>query len=99
MLLPNTSFTKHKLRILRRSQKKKKKPLCDKLNVLRGCTECLLQSARPCPQVQVSILLLCSAQEGEGSGKRKAEDDEEMATKRAKKYVISDEEDDEEDDE
>uniref|UniRef100_A0A3Q0QU41 RNA polymerase-associated protein LEO1 n=1 Tax=Amphilophus citrinellus TaxID=61819 RepID=A0A3Q0QU41_AMPCI len=42
---------------------------------------------------------LDSDEEGEGSGKRKAEDDEEMATKRAKKYVISDEEEEEEDDE
>lgn len=74
-------------------------PLCDKLNVLRGGTECLLQSARPSPQVQMSILLFCSAQEAEGSGKRKAEDDEEMSTKKAKKYVISDEEEDEDDDE
>ncbi|XP_031584708.1 RNA polymerase-associated protein LEO1 [Oreochromis aureus] len=42
---------------------------------------------------------LDSDEEGEGSGKRKAEDDEETATKKAKKYVISDEEDEEEDDE
>lgn len=44
-----------------------------------------------------SFLLFCSVQEGEGSGKRKAEDDEEMATKKAKKYVISDEEEEEDD--
>lgn len=42
---------------------------------------------------------VCSVQEGEGSGKRKAEGDEEMATKKAKKYVISDEEEEEDDDE
>ncbi|KAL3993222.1 tyrosinase-related protein 1 [Sarotherodon galilaeus] len=42
---------------------------------------------------------LDSDEEGEGSGKRKAEDDEETGTKKAKKYVISDEEDEEEDDE
>ncbi|XP_063341754.1 RNA polymerase-associated protein LEO1 [Pelmatolapia mariae] len=42
---------------------------------------------------------LDSDEEGEGSGKRKADDDEEMATKKAKKYVISDEEDEEDDDE
>uniref|UniRef100_A0A3P8QEQ6 RNA polymerase-associated protein LEO1 n=1 Tax=Astatotilapia calliptera TaxID=8154 RepID=A0A3P8QEQ6_ASTCA len=42
---------------------------------------------------------LDSDEEGEGSGKRKAEDDEETATKKAKKYVISDEEDEEDDDE
>lgn len=47
----------------------------------------------------LSSLPFCSAQEGEGSGKRKAEDDEEMATKKAKKYVISDEEEEEDDDE
>lgn len=45
-----------------------------------------------------SCVLLCSVQEGEGSGKRKAEGDEEMATKKAKKYVISDEEEEEDDD-
>lgn len=44
-------------------------------------------------------LFFSSVQEGEGSGKRKAEGDEEIATKKAKKYVISDEEDDEDDDE
>ncbi|XP_004543521.1 RNA polymerase-associated protein LEO1 [Maylandia zebra] len=42
---------------------------------------------------------LDSDEEGEGSGKRKAEDDEETGTKKAKKYVISDEEDEEDDDE
>ncbi|CAF99832.1 unnamed protein product, partial [Tetraodon nigroviridis] len=40
---------------------------------------------------------LDSDEEGEGSGKRKAEGDEEMATKKAKKYVISDEEEEEDD--
>lgn len=47
----------------------------------------------------VCSFLFCSVQEGEGSGKRKAEGDEEMATKKAKKYVISDEEEEEDDDE
>lgn len=46
---------------------------------------------------RASFLPFCSVQEGEGSGKRKAEDDEEMATKKAKKYVISDEEEEEDD--
>uniref|UniRef100_A0A3Q2ZIC8 RNA polymerase-associated protein LEO1 n=1 Tax=Kryptolebias marmoratus TaxID=37003 RepID=A0A3Q2ZIC8_KRYMA len=41
---------------------------------------------------------LDSDEEGEGSGKRKAEDDEETTVKKAKKYVISDEEEEEEDD-
>lgn len=49
------------------------------------------------PSILLSSVL--SVQEGEGSGKRKAEGDEEMATKKAKKYVISDEEEDEDDDE
>lgn len=66
----------------------------DKLKVLTNCTECLKLSAYHC----VITPVLCFVQEGEGSGKRKAEDDEEIATKKAKKYVISDEEEEEEED-
>lgn len=57
---------------------------------------CLRLAADRC----ISSLTVCSfAQEGEGSGKRKAEDEEEVSTKKAKKYVISDEEEEEEEDE
>lgn len=66
--------------------------------MLKKRTECLLLSAQLTHDF-IPSLIFCFVQEGEGSGKRKAEDDEEMATKKAKKYVISDEEEEEEDDE
>lgn len=62
-------------------------------------TESLLQSAWPSVYVTATFVLFCPMQEGEGSGKRKAEDDSEGATKKAKKYVISDEEEDEDEEE
>lgn len=45
---------------------------------------------------EVLKVFICSIfQEGENSGKRKAEEDEEAAAKKHKKYVISDEEEEE----
>lgn len=71
-----------------------------KLKGLRICTEHLaaLSVAAICLRITATpLFILCHVQEGEGSGKRKAEDDDESVTKKAKKYVISDEEEEEDD--
>lgn len=69
----------------------------DKQKVLRGCTNVSTLGTHITAS-SLSLSVCAFAQEGEGSGKRKAEDDEEVSTKKPKKYVISDEEEEEEED-
>lgn len=99
VLLENTNSVVHKLYTLCSAHGLNCK--CDRTSCKyrESQTESLLQSAWPSTYVTATFVLFCSMQEGEGSGKRKAEDDSDGATKKAKKYVISDEEEDEDEEE